>query len=91
MKKTALPIITTTVARERLAELITAVRYGNRPVAIGRRHKAEVLLVKFPDQANQLVDSITNMNQYGGAFDWLAEEPDLYSAADLKVPYVSKS
>ena len=27
--------------------------------------------------------SITAMNAAGGGFDWLAEEPDLYSDADL--------
>jgi hypothetical protein len=27
--------------------------------------------------------SITALNAAGGAFDWLAEEPDLYSDADL--------
>jgi hypothetical protein len=27
--------------------------------------------------------SVTAMNAAGGAFDWLAEEPDLYSDADL--------
>ncbi|ARJ67262.1 hypothetical protein WV31_17110 [Magnetospirillum sp. ME-1] len=27
--------------------------------------------------------SITAMNAAGGAFDWLADEPDLYSDADL--------
>ena len=27
--------------------------------------------------------SITTMNAVGGAFNWLAEEPDLYSDADL--------
>jgi hypothetical protein len=27
--------------------------------------------------------SITGMNAAGSAFDWLAEEPDLYSDADL--------
>jgi hypothetical protein len=25
--------------------------------------------------------------QHGGAFDWLADEPDLYSVNDLKVRY----
>ncbi len=28
--------------------------------------------------------SITGMNAKGGAFDFLADEPDLYSDADLK-------
>jgi hypothetical protein len=27
--------------------------------------------------------SMTTINAAGGAFDWLAEEPDLYSDADL--------
>jgi hypothetical protein len=27
--------------------------------------------------------SLTTMNAMGGAFDWLAEEPELYSDADL--------
>ena len=27
--------------------------------------------------------SLTAMNAAGGAFDWLAEEPDLYNDADL--------
>jgi hypothetical protein len=27
--------------------------------------------------------SLTTMNAMGAAFDWLAEEPDLYSDADL--------
>jgi hypothetical protein len=27
--------------------------------------------------------SLTTINAAGGAFDWLAEEPDLYSDADL--------
>ncbi|MBF0305986.1 MAG: hypothetical protein HQL39_18040 [Alphaproteobacteria bacterium] len=30
---------------------------------------------------------ITAMNASGGAFDWLAEEPDLYSDADLAERY----
>jgi flagellar motility protein MotE (MotC chaperone) len=37
-------------------------------------------------------DEMTNrewlqLAQDGGAFDWLADEPDLYSEADLKVRY----
>ena len=30
---------------------------------------------------------ITRINEAGGAFDWLAEEPDLYSDADLVERY----
>lgn len=81
-------IITTTNAREQLADLINQVRYSNKPVAIGRRNKAEVLLVKFPDQHNAELDAITNMNQYGEGFQWLVNEPDIYTLADLTKRYV---
>ena len=81
-------IVTTTTAREQLADLINQVRYTNKPIAIGRRNKAEVLLVKFPDHNNPELDDITNMNQYGEGFQWLASEPDIYSLADLKKKYV---
>lgn len=79
---------TTTEARKRLAHLVDAVRYTRRPFAIGRRNKAEVLVIPFPDTANPLLSDETNMSQYGGGFDFLADEPELYSRKDLKRPYV---
>lgn len=33
--------------------------------------------------------SITAINAVGGAFDWLADEPELYSDSDLKVHFRS--
>lgn len=65
-----------------------AVRFTNKPVAIGRRDKAEALLIKFPESANNLVDEMTNMNVYGEGFDFLKQEPDLYSRDDLITSYV---
>ena len=59
-------IITTSEARKRLSAIVDAVRFSNRPVAIGRRDKAEALIIKFPESANSLVDEETNMNAYGG-------------------------
>lgn len=81
-------VITTTEARKHLSELINRVHRSRRPVAIGRREKAEALLIHFPDSINLELDEMTNMNQYGGAFDFLSEEPDLYTLADLKKRYV---
>lgn len=81
-------IIATTEARKKFSELINQVRYTSRPIAIGRHNKGEVLIIKFPQDANSLVDEMTNMNQYGQSFDFLAEEPDLYSAKDIKKSYV---
>lgn len=80
-------IVATTEARKHLSELINQVRYTNKPVAIGRHNKGEVLLIKFT-QENPLVDDITNFNQYAGSFDFLQDEPDLYSVNDLKKKYV---
>lgn len=81
-------IIPTTEARKRLADLVSAVRYTNKPIAIGRRNKAEALLINFPDRFNKELNEETNMNQYGKAFDFLENESNLYSKADLKKSYV---
>ena len=81
-------VITTTQARQSLPELINSVRYSRRPVAIGHRQKAEVLLIQFSEYFNQALSDSTNINQYGGSFDWLKDEPDMYSHADLKKSYV---
>lgn len=81
-------VISTSEARKHLSTLVNAVRYSNKPIAIGRRQKAEVLLIKFPEHANRQLDAVTNMNQFGGAFDFLEEEPDLYTREDLIETYV---
>lgn len=81
-------VITTTEARRRLSDLVSAVRRTRRPIPIGRRNRAEVLLIDFPDHANAALSDVTNMNAYGGGFDFLADEPGLYSRSDLKRSYV---
>jgi hypothetical protein len=81
-------VLTATQARQTLPELINSVRYSRRPVAIGRRNRAEVLLIQFPEHFNNDLSDITNINQYGGGFEWLQDEPDIYSHADLKRSYV---
>lgn len=81
-------VIPTTHARKTLAAIISSVRFSNTPVAIGRHNKAEVLVIKFPEHANNQLNTVTNMNQFGGAFEFLIEEPELYTRADLKKPYV---
>lgn len=81
-------VITTTKARKDLAKLVNSVVYTNRPIAIGRRDKAEALIIKFPQETNMSLEETTNMSQYGGAFDFLEDEPDLYSVGDLKKSYV---
>ena len=77
-------IHTTTEARKHLADLVDKVRYTRRPFAIGRRNKAEVLVIPFPNDTNSTLTEETNMNHYGGGFHFLNDEPELYSKKDLK-------
>jgi hypothetical protein len=80
-------VITTTVARKNLSALIGAVQRTRRSVAIGKRNRAEVLLIRFPESTNLSLGETTNMSQYGGGFDFLEDEPDVYSKEDLKTIY----
>lgn len=38
---------------------------------------------------NKNVNEITNINAYSKSFDFLADEPELYSVSDLKEKYNS--
>lgn len=81
-------IIATSEARKHFSDIINKVRYSNTPIAIGRHNKGEVLLIKFPQDANLLLSPISNFNQYGGSFNFLNDETDLYSISDIKKQYV---
>lgn len=81
-------IISTTKARKNIKNIIDRVRYGGEVFAIGRRKTIDALLIQFPDTYNEEVDEITNINAYSKSFDFLKDEPELYSAADLKKKYV---
>lgn len=79
--------ISTTEARKNIKNLINYVRETGDMVAIGRRNSMDALLIKFPRNVNSDADDITLLSEYGGAFDWLGQEPDIYSVDDLKEKY----
>jgi hypothetical protein len=81
-------IISTTEARKDIAKMVNAVREHGAVFAIGRRNEPEALLIKFPSQYRKDLGEVTNFNAYSGSFDFLADEPDLYSITDLKKRYV---
>jgi D-arabinose 1-dehydrogenase-like Zn-dependent alcohol dehydrogenase len=81
-------VISTTEARKDIAKMVNAVREHGAVFAIGRRNEPEVLMIKFPQHYNKDVSEITNINAYSGSFDFLADEPDIYTLADLKKRYV---
>ena len=78
--------ISTTDARKRLSEIVEAVKTTGKPVAIGRRNKPEVMVVRVANYEPALSD-VTNLNTLGGAFDFLWDEPDLYTDKDIKKRY----
>jgi len=76
----------TTKAREKFRYIVDYVDKGN-VVAIEKYGSPKVLLIQYPKLLRKNIDDITLLAEYGGAFDWLKDEPDLYSADDLRTKY----
>ena len=81
-------IISTSEVRKDISEIVNEIRYNNKMFAIGRHGRAEVLLMKYPDNYNSELGDITNFNANSDSFDFLRDEPNLYSLSDLKKRYV---
>lgn len=81
-------VLTTTNARKNIKEIVNRARYRGEVFAIGRRNAIDAILIGFPQMYNDSLNDITNVNSYSKSFDFLGEEPDLYSAHDLKKRYV---
>lgn len=80
-------IMTTTDARKHIKTIIDSVRYRGEVIGIGRRQSIDVLVINFPDVYNKNLDDITNINAYSKSFDFLTDEPEIYSLADVKNSY----
>lgn len=81
-------IMTTTNVRKHLSHVVDRVKVGGEVIAIGRRNAIEALLIQFPAAYNKNVNDITNVNAASRSFDFLKDEPELYSVSDLKKKYV---
>ena len=75
--------ISTTDVRKNISDMIDTVRETGRVFLIGRRGAPEAVLLKFPSEYRKDVSNITNVNAYSASFDFLKDEPDLYSVDDL--------
>ena len=73
---------------ERVEDEPIVMQYKGGIIAIGRQHKKEALLIPFPENLNDDLSDITNFNANSASFDFLKDEPDLYSISDLKKSYV---
>ncbi len=76
----------TTEARKHFSEIIEQVRYLKAIVSVGRRGEEEVLIVPKPEINEDL--PISAINASSSSFDFLEDEPDIYSLKDLKKRYV---
>lgn len=79
--------LSTTEARERISDLVNIVSTSRKSIVIGRRNIPEVVLIPFPMFWNGKLSEITNINAYSKSFDFLANEPEIYSAKDIKRKY----
>lgn len=80
--------LSTTEVRERISDIIDIVSVSRKPIVVGRRNVPEVVLIPFPDFWNGKLTDITNINAYSKSFDFLANEPEVYSVKDIKRKYV---
>jgi hypothetical protein len=78
---------TTTKARKQISLIIDDVRENNTVVALGRRNHVDVLLIKYPEFYNSAVSEELNFQVNSKALEFLSNEPDIYSIADLKKRY----
>lgn len=76
--------ISTTQAREHLGEYLDELARGeSQAFVFGRRNEPEAVLIKFPTFYNKKVSDITNVNSYSKSFEFLNDEPEIYSTKDL--------
>lgn len=80
--------ISTTEARKQISKIIDAVRERGEVFAIGRHNRPEAIIIKFPSEYNPEFSEITNINAHSSSFDFLKDEPDLYTLDDAKERYV---
>ena len=80
-------VLNTTEFRRNLSDFIQEVYEGNTSIVLGHHDKPRAVLIKYPDTYNEVFSDIANMNAYSGAFNFLADEPELYTKDDVKELY----
>lgn len=80
--------VTTTNARKNISSIIDRVKVHGEVFGIGRRNSIDALIIQFPSAYNSDLNEITNVNALSRSFDFLKDEPELYSVNDLRKKYV---
>lgn len=76
-------VISTSEARTMLPAFINSFKTSDNSFVLGRRDRPEAVLIKFSSDFNPSLDDITNINTYSSSFDFLKNEPELYSVSDV--------
>jgi len=63
------------------------VKYSGKVFGIGRRNSIDAVLIQFPQDYNEEVNGITNINANSKSFNFLSKEKEIYSLSDLKKKY----
>lgn len=80
-------IVTTTNARKQMAHIVDRVKVYGEVFGIGRRNSIDAVVIQFPSYYNKDLNDVTNVNAASRSFDFLENEPELYSVSDLKNRY----
>ena len=79
--------LSTTKLRENISDFIDIVATSGKSIVLGRRNVPEAVLIPFPNLWNGKLTEITNINTYSKSFDFLNDEPEIYSVKDIKHKY----
>lgn len=80
-------IVSTTLVRKNIKHIIDEVRHTGEVFIVGRHQHPDAVIIPYPQNFNRKYSEITNINANSSSFDFLKDEPDLYSKDDLKEVY----
>lgn len=73
-------------ARKNFSEIINRVMFEKVIISVGRGDEGEVYIIPKPEPDKEL--PISEINSSSESFDFLEDEPDIYSLKDIKKRYV---
>ncbi len=76
-------IISSSNARKYISSLVDEVVETGEVVAIKRHNEIDAVIVKFPREYRKDFSDVANLNAYSKSFEFLKDEPDLYSRKDI--------
>ena len=81
-------VLSATEFRTHISAVLDAVTHRKQIVGVGRHNKIEAIVLKWPARESSTLDDVTQVNANSSSFDFLAEEPDLYTMDDVRKRYV---